>query len=103
MRKFKRDPDTHKRPTAVLIAKQRDEYTCQWHLVVWGMLRPGVHGHHLFRPRNLYDDPKYIITLCEECHSGARHTTGSLTDQMLIEQVMIPYIWGGENLVPKGF
>lgn len=103
MKKHKRDPLTHRPPTAIHLAKERDEYRCQWHLLIFGLIRPGAHGHHLFRPRNLYDDPRYIVTLCEECHSGLRHTKGSLTDRMLIDEVMIPYIWGGADYTPPGF
>ncbi len=103
MAKSKRDPVSHRPLSAIQLAKERDEYTCQWHLVFYGVLRPGSQGHHLFRPRKDYDKPEYIVTLCEECHAGARHTSGGLTDQMLIEQVMIPYIWGGEDRRPRGF
>lgn len=81
-------------------AKERDHWICQWHLVVLEVTRPGSHGHHLFRPRSLYDDEKYIVTLCDECHAGERHTSGRLTDRMLVERVMIPYIWGGDDLTP---
>lgn len=102
LKKGQRDPETHYPVTAIKLAKERDEYLCQWHLVMYGAIRTGTQGHHLFRPRNLYNEPQYIVTLCEECHEGARHTSGSLTDQMLIEQVMIPYIWGGVDLTPKG-
>lgn len=92
----------HNNPvTPIMEAKERDEYTCQWHLVMYGLIRPGAHGHHLFRPRNLYNKKQYIVTLCEECHSGLRHTSGSLTDKMLIDEVMIPYIWGGVDLSPR--
>lgn len=101
--KRKRSPTSHRPITATQLAKERDEYLCQWHLVMYGLLRPGAHGHHLFRPRDQYDEPRYIVTLCEECHSGARHTEGSLTDRLLIDEVMIPYIWGGVDLTPKGF
>ncbi len=101
MSKRKTSPSTHKPPTATQLAKERDEYTCQWHLVVFGLIREGLHGHHLFRPRKLYDRPEYIITLCEDCHMGGRHIKGALTDQMMIEHVMIPYIWGGADLSPR--
>lgn len=84
-------------------AKERDEFICQWHLVFYGQVRRGSDAHHLFRPKSLYNEKQYIVTLCHECHLGARHTGGGLTDQMLIEQVMIPYIWGGTDLTPKGF
>lgn len=88
------------RTSAQDAALRRDEYRCQWHLVVLDSIRPGNHAHHLFRPRSLYDEEQYIVSLCPECHSGLRHTKGALTDQMLIEQVMIPYIWNGEDLTP---
>lgn len=101
--KVRRNPKTHAPITQTALAKERDEYHCMWHLVFWGVLRPGTDGHHLFRPRDKYDEKKYIITLCHECHLAARHTKGELTDQMLIDEVMIPYIWGGEDLSPKAF
>jgi hypothetical protein len=89
--------------SATKLAKERDEYKCQWHLLVWEQLRDGSDSHHLFRPRKLYDETQYIVTLCHECHLGLRHSKGAITDRDIIERVMIPYIWNGEDLTPKGF
>lgn len=95
-----RGKDSRGRSSEQEAALERDEYKCQWHLVVMSVLRQGNHAHHLFRPRQKYDYRQYIVTLCPECHSGLRHTKGTLTDRMLIEQVMIPYIWDGQDLTP---
>ena len=81
-------------------ALERDEYHCMWHLIAERVIREANHAHHLFRPRALHDRREWIVSLCPQCHMGLRHTKGALTDAMLIEQVMIPYIWNGQDLTP---
>lgn len=89
------------RTKAQIAALTRDEFRCQWCLVVLERLTPATDAHHIFRPRNDYDRPEYIISLCHEHHLGYRHIKGTITDQDIIDKVMIPYIWQGENLTPK--
>lgn len=85
-----------------LEALERDEYRCQWCLIVLDRLRPATDAHHIFRPRNQYDEADYIISLCHEHHLRDRHISGKLTDQDIIDRVMIPYIWNGEDRSPQG-
>lgn len=93
---------TDKRTAAQIEALERDEWKCQWHLVMLNQLRDATDAHHLFRPRYDYDRPEFIISLCAECHRNFRHTQHKIHDKELIENIMIPYIWGGINRSPKG-
>jgi len=89
------------RSPAAWAALERDEYRCQWCLYVLERLTIATDAHHIFRPRSDYDETKYIISLCHEHHLGDRHTKGTLTDNDIIQRVMIPWIWGGEDLTPR--
>lgn len=91
-----------KRSAGQLEALERDEYRCQWCLVVMERFRDATDAHHIFRPRTQYDKADFIISLCHEHHLRDRHISGKLTDQDLINQVMIPYIWDGEDRTPQG-
>lgn len=81
---------------------ERDEYKCQWCLVVHERIRIGNHVHHLFRPHSMFDEIVYMVTLCEECHMQHVHSDGRIKAQDIIEKVMIPYVWGGSDLTPIG-
>ena len=89
------------RTPASRAALERDEYLCQWCLVMLERITPASDAHHLFRPRDKYDQPEYIVSLCHEHHLGGRHIKGTITDQDLIDQIMIPYIWKGDDLTPR--
>lgn len=82
------------------LAKERDEFRCLWHLIVFEQIRLGTDSHHVFRPRQDYNETRYIVTLCHECHIAARHGKGSPSDREIVERVMIPYVWGGEDYTP---
>jgi hypothetical protein len=89
------------RSVAQWAALERDEWRCQWCLYVLERLTIATDAHHIFRPRKDYDRPEYIISLCHEHHLGDRHTKGTLTDEDIIQRLMIPWIWCGEDLTPK--
>lgn len=91
-----------KRSSGQLEALERDEYRCQWCLIVLERFRDATDAHHIFRPRDQYDKADYIVSLCHEHHLRDRHISGKLTDQDLIDKVMIPYIWNGEDRTPPG-
>lgn len=90
------------RSVGQLQALERDEYRCQWCLVVLERIRDATDAHHIFRPRSDYDMADYIVSLCHEHHLRDRHISGKLTDKDIIDRVMIPYIWNGEDRTPKG-
>lgn len=92
---------THYRTPAQVEALERDEWRCQWCLLVLERSTPATDAHHIFRPRNDYDEPRYIISLCHEHHLGYRHIKGTITDDDIIRLIMIPYIWNGEDQTPK--
>lgn len=69
-----------------------DELHCVWCLYVLRRLRPGNHQHHVFGRHNAL-----TIPLCQHHHSESYHTGGRITRQDLIDKILIPYRWGGED------
>ena len=70
-----------------------DEPRCLWCLYVLGRVRPGNHSHHVFGRHNPVEIP-----MCQHHHSESYHSEGSITRQDIIDKVLIPFFWGGEDL-----
>jgi hypothetical protein len=54
------------RTDAQWTALYRDQWACQYHLHVLGVLVRATDGHHLFGRMN--DVPEAIMALCHDCH-----------------------------------
>lgn len=69
-----------------------NEPHCVWCLYVLGRVRPGNHQHHVFgRHYGL------TIPMCQHHHSESYHSEGSITRQDIIDKVLVPHYWNGED------
>jgi len=69
-----------------------DEPHCEWCLYVLGQLRPGNHGHHVFGKHN-----PVVVRMCQHHHSESYHSGGRITRQEIIDKILVPYYWNGED------
>lgn len=65
---------------------------CEWCLYVLERLRPGNHSHHVFGRHNPVEIP-----MCQHHHSESYHTGGRITRQDIVEKILIPHHWEGED------
>lgn len=65
---------------------------CEYCLHILGRIRPGNHEHHVFGRHN-----SVTIRMCYEHHSEAYHTEGRITREMIVERILVPYHWNGED------
>jgi len=79
-------------------AVRRDGGVCLWCFYEYNKISRTYVGHHLFG-RRFYDREEFIVALCDTCHH--RLHQGLISNSELVSRVMIPHVWGGQDLTPR--